>query len=280
MIACIPATSALDTEGMLTLEATEPILDEVLARVRATHGVDFTGYRRATILRRLTFRMVRVGARTGEAYLATLREQPDEAARLVEQLTVKVSRFYRNAPMFDAVRRLLPELPGVAAGAPLRLWSAGCGHGEEAYTLAMLLDGRPGEVVASDVDDAALAVARQGIYAPPAIVELPAALAQRWLEVVPPATVRVREALRARVRFVRQDLTATDAPPSEPCHLVCCRNVLIYLTPPVQHRVLDLLVNSLVPGGLLCLGEAEWIAQPRPGLALVDHRLRLFRRAA
>jgi chemotaxis methyl-accepting protein methylase len=260
------------------LEATEPILDEVVACVRASHGVDFGGYRRGTILRRLAVRMVRVGARTGEAYLATLRQHPDEAARLVEQLTVKVSRFYRSAPMFDLVRRLLGELPGAAAGAPLRLWSAGCGHGEEAYTLAMLLDDRPGDVWGTDVDAAALAVARQGTYATPAIVELPEALARRWLERHPPATVRVRDALRARVRFARHDLTAEPAAPSAPYDLVCCRNVLMYLTPPVQQRVLDVLVKSLVPGGLLCLGEAEWISQPLPGLSLVDRKLRVFRR--
>lgn len=261
---------------MSTLEATEPILDEVVACIRARHGVDFAGYRRGTILRRLAFRMVRVGARTGEAYLATLRQHPDEAARLIEQLTVKVSRFYRNAPMFDLVRRLLGELPG--ADAPLRLWSAGCGHGEEAYTLAMLLDDRPGEICGTDVDDAALAAARQGTYAAPAIVELPEPLAQRWLERCSPATVRVRDALRARVRFVRHDLTAAGVAPTAPYHLVCCRNVLIYLTPPTQQRVLDKLVMSLVPGGLLCLGEAEWIPQPLPGLALVDRKLRIFRR--
>jgi chemotaxis methyl-accepting protein methylase len=263
---------------MFTLEATEPILDEVVACIRQHRGVDFAGYRRSTILRRLAIRMGRVGARSGEAYLRTLREQPDEAMRLVEQLTVKVSRFYRNAPMFDAVRRLLADLPGAATGAPLRLWSAGCGHGEEAYTLAMLLGDGPGAVCGSDVDGAALAIARHGSYAAPAIVELPDAFAQRWLEPGPAATVRVHDALRARVRFVHHDLTAEHATPAGPHHLVCCRNVLIYLTPPVQHRVLDALVDSLVPGGILCLGEAEWIPQRRWPLVLVDRKLRIFRR--
>jgi chemotaxis methyl-accepting protein methylase len=263
--------------AVITLQATEPILDEVVARVRQAHGLDFAGYRRGTLLRRLAFRMVQVGARTGEAYLRTLRERPDEAARLAEQLTVKVSRFYRNAPMFDAVRRLLP---GVAdpAGAPLRLWSAGCGHGEEAYTLAMLLGDRPGEVCGSDVDGTALALARQGTYPTSMVAELPDELAHRWLEPTAGTTVRVREELRARVRFVRHDLTAEPEGPAPPYHLVCCRNVLIYLAPAVQQRVLGVLVRGLVPGGLLCLGEAEWISSLPSTLMLVDRKLRIFQR--
>ena len=87
---------------------------DVVACVRQSHGVDFAGYRRGTLLRRLAFRMVRVGARSGAAYLRTLHEQPVEVARLVEHLTVKVSRFYRNAPTFDAVRRLLAARPALA----------------------------------------------------------------------------------------------------------------------------------------------------------------------
>jgi chemotaxis methyl-accepting protein methylase len=260
---------------MLTVETTESILDEVVACVRRSHGVDFDGYRRGTILRRLAFQIVRSGARSGEAYLQRLREQPDEAGRLVEQLTVKVSRFYRNAPMFDLVRQWLAELP---ADAPRRLWSAGCGHGEEAYTLAMLLDDQPGEVCGSDVDGTALAIARQGVYAAHAIAELPDTLAQRWLEPLAAATVRVREALRSRVRFVRHDLTAERAALAGTYDLVCCRNVLIYLMPPVQHRVLEMLAASLTPGGILCLGEAEWIPQSLPTLTLVDRKLRIFRR--
>jgi chemotaxis methyl-accepting protein methylase len=264
---------------MFTLEATEPILDDVVACVRQSHGVDFAGYRRGTLLRRLAFRMVRVGARSGAAYLRTLHEQPVEVARLVEHLTVKVSRFYRNAPTFDAVRRLLSDLPGGDTGAPLRLWSAGCGHGEEAYTLAMLLDDRPGEVWGSDIDATALTIARQGTYATHAIAELPEALARRWLEPGQAATVRVRDALRARVRFVHHDLTAERAAPAASYHLVCCRNVLIYLTPPVQQRVLETLVHSLVPGGILCLGEAEWIPPSLSALTPVDYKRRIFRRA-
>jgi chemotaxis methyl-accepting protein methylase len=265
---------------MLTLEATEPILDDVVAWVRRAHGIDFGGYRRGTILRRLAFRMIRVGARTGPAYLEALRRTPDEAARLVEQLTVKVSRFYRNAPMFDRLGSLLPDLAVRVGDAPLRGWSAGCGHGEEAYTLAMLLADLGGQVHGSDVDDTALAAAPRGVYAAGAAVELPEALARRWLHRGPADTVQVHATLRTAVHFVHHDLTAERATPLGLFHVICCRNVLIYLTPRVQERVLDLLVHSLAPDGLLCLGEAEWIARPEPALALVDRKLRIFRRTS
>jgi two-component system CheB/CheR fusion protein len=142
----------------------------------------------------------------------------------------------------------------------------------------MILGDRPGEVWGSDLDATALAVARRGVYASATVVELPEALRSQWLEPGGGATVRARDELRARVRFVRDDLTAERVAPGPPFHLVCCRNVLIYLTPTVQQRVLERLVHSLVPGGLLCLGEAEWISRPLAELTVVDRTLRLFRR--
>lgn len=263
---------------MFTPESTEPILDDVVARLRHARGIDFGGYRRSTLLRRLSLRMMRAGARSPLAYLTTLREEPTEVDRLLEELTVKVSRFYRNALVFDTLRALLAALPR-RAGEPPRLWSAGCGRGEEAYTLAMLTGDDPCAVWASDVDPAALAVARAGIYERTAAAELPDSLARRWLVSHPPASVRVGDELRRRVRLLQHDVTAHAAPPAASYDLVACRNVLIYLTPPVQRRVLERLADCLAPGGLLCLGEAEWVPDRVPTLTPVDRRLRIFRRA-
>lgn len=258
------------------------VLDDVLAVVRDRRGVDFRRYRRSTIERRLLNRILSARAPSATAYLDSLRDSDGEVDRLIGCLTVKVSRFYRNAPVFDALSALLrTDLRARFAGQPLRLWSAGCGYGEEAYTLAMLLGDTPGEVWATDIDASALATAGDGRYPEAALRELPAALGKEFLMPAGPGAVTVRDHLRPRVRFVRHDLDAAAAPPDgAPFHLVCCRNVVIYFQPALQRRALRLLAESLLPGGVLCLGEAEWEGDLVGMLEPVDRRRKLYRRAA
>lgn len=256
------------------------VLDEALAIVRDRRGVDFRGYRRATLERRLLNRIVSSRAPSAAAYLAGLHASDSEPDRLIATLTVKVSRFFRNAPVFEALRDLLEaDRRERFAGQALRVWSAGCGNGEEAYTLAMLLGAAPGEVWATDVDTSALAEAAAGCYPEDALQELPDALAAEFLERTAAGAVRVRDPLRRRVRFLRHDLAAAATPPAgEVFHLVCCRNVVIYFEPALQRRAMRLLVDSLAPGGVLCLGEAEWEGDLAWALEPIDRRRKLYRR--
>jgi chemotaxis methyl-accepting protein methylase len=263
----------------------QPIVGAILQLVRKRTGCDFSTYRPGTVYRRIQNRMISVGVSSFVDYLALLEANDDEVPRLVERLTIKVSRFYRNAPTFDLLRNVVvPACATRRGGEPLRVWSAGCGFGEEAYTLAMLLDtaGVAGEVVASDVDPAALAVGRTGIYEPESVVELPRDLRDRYLEPVREdqrERYRVCDALRSRVRFVRHDLTA-DIPllPTGSVDLVCCRNVLIYLQRETQERTLQAIRTVVAHGGFLCLGEAEWPpAAVAASLESLGHRVRCFR---
>ena len=259
---------------------TPAILDEILSIVRTRGGIDFAGYRRGTLERRLANRLLAVREPDAERYLGRLRESEDEVERLIEALTIKVSRFYRNADVFDALgNTLLPELTARFAPDQLRVWSAGCGRGEEAYTLAMLLDEAGGRVDATDIDETALAAARAGRYARDAFAELPPALF-RFVRTAPDESHRsVIPDLQRRVRFERHDLSAADGPPDgRGYHLVCCRNVLIYFDASLQGRANRVLIESVVPGGLLCLGEAEWLAESVPHLEPVDRKLKVFRR--
>ena len=257
-------------------EATDTALAAILALLRERTGADFAGYRRTTMLRRVRNRMISVGATTLEGYARLLAEQPGEPAHLLQRLTIKVSRFYRNAAAFDRLGgEVLPALARAAGGRALRLWSAGCGCGEEPYTLAMLLQSLdlPGTVLATDLDESALFRARQAVYAPESAAELPPAL-QRYLEPVA-GGLRVAEAARARVEFARHDLTSARLPPAAAgFDLVSCRNVVIYFERPLQQQVFDLLYGAVVPGGALFLGEAEW-----PPLSW-DARLKLLCRGS
>lgn len=257
-----------------------PRLGAILEVLRQRTGTDFSCYRPATIARRVRNRMLSVGIDCCGRYLERLRTDAGEAMLLLGRITIKVSRFYRNAATFDRLRAdVFPELAGRAGVQPLRVWSAGCGCGEEAYTLAMLLEeaGLPGQVHATDIDPAALAVARAGLYGSAAVEELPVELGQRFLTRVGADQYQVVAPVRARVRFSHHDLSVA-GPVAAPVDLLCCRNVLIYFDRPVQQQALWRLRTALAPGGFLCLGEAEW---PMPDLAAtlepLGHNARIFR---
>ena len=242
----------------------EEEVNQVLARLHRTTGLDFSGYRRPTVLRRIRNRMISIGLASLPRYITLLEEQPEEAFALLQRLTIKVSRFYRDANTFDVIRdSVLPSLAAMRGGEPLAVWSAGCGRGEEAWTLAMLLEraGIAGQVFATDIDPAALDEAARGEYRPEAVRELPADLRAAYLDTELAGgrlQYRVRDRLRPRVCFMPQDVAASPLSVERPFDLVCCRNVLIYFDALVQRRALGLLLAAVREGGYLCLGEAEW----------------------
>lgn len=266
----------------------ESLLDAVLELLRARLGTDFSGYVRPTIRRRVLNRMLSSRIVDMARYLELLRTVPEEPELLLECLTIKVSRFFRDEAVFALLRRsALPDLTSRAPGKGLLCWSAGCGNGEEAYSLALLLAelqdaeaARRSRVYGSDIDGRALQKARRGRYTRPVLQELPAELLRCYF--TPDAQgscYDLRDRVRSRVRFVQHDLTQTDrAPDGRRFGLICCRNTLIYFQRPVQQRVLRLLYTSLAPGGYLCLGEAEWLSpELEPLFEIVDRRARLFR---
>lgn len=273
--------------GVTSLDARESAaLHAVLHELHQRTGVDLSLHRAATIRRRVWNRMLSVRATTMEDYLAFLRATDGEATRLLERATIKVSRFYRNRAVFDQLRAVWLPMLAARARHPLALWCAGCARGEEAYTLAMLLDeaGIPGVVEATDVDPSALEAAAAGVYAREACAELPASLAARYLAPWRRGAreeVRVSDAVRARVRFHCHDLTAAPARAADDrrCFdLISCRNVVIYFGRDTQEQVFGSLRNRLSREGLLLLGEAEWPpAAVVASLETLSVKARLFR---
>ncbi|HEU4539098.1 MAG TPA: CheR family methyltransferase, partial [Polyangiaceae bacterium] len=248
-------------------------IDRLVVAVRRASGVDFAHYKRSALGRKLRELAAARGAPSLGAYAARLERDAGAAAELSLALLNKTTAMFRDGATFDLLREAaLPELVArrLDEGATvLRAWVPACSTGEEAYSIAMcLLDeverqGAPLEasVVASDVDAAALARAEAGRLDEGGAAPLPAPFAARWL--LPAAGGRrFAPALRERVRFARHDVVSSALPaPAEAAFasfdLVSCRNLLIYLAPAAQERVLLRLLKACAPGALLLLGEAE-----------------------
>lgn len=259
----------------------DPAFCEILQLLRERTGTDFASYRLPTVARRTVNRMISVGAETYADYLQFLRQRDGEAARLLEHVTIKVSRFYRHAPTFDTLRQqVVPELARHANGRPLTVWSVGCGCGEEPYTLAMLFAqaGTSCVIEATDIDPSALQTAAHGCYTDAAFFELPKDLRERYL-IRSDGYHEVSPALREQVRFSYHDILSSRPPPGGgEFDLVCFRNLLIYLGHEVQEQALQSARRAVRREGYLCLGEAEWpSAAIATTLIALGHDTRLFR---
>jgi two-component system CheB/CheR fusion protein len=258
----------------------------LLERIRERSGIDFSAYKTATIARRLRGRMSATNSGSIKAYAALVERDHAEYDRLVGSLLIKVTEFFRDPKLWDHLRdRILPGLLEQARreGRELRVWSAGCSTGEEAYSLAMTIaeaqidEPRPVEVriFATDIDGAAIAFGRRGIYPPGALNGVPAPLRNRYL-LRSGTGFQVVKRLRSQVIFGEHDLSARV--PFPRIDLLLCRNVLIYFTTPLQQVVLETFAFSLRPEGRLVLGPSETVAV-LPGSYAEEHaRLRIYRR--
>ncbi len=266
--------------------ATVPDLDVLLNRLSERHGIDFTAYKTPTITRRLWRRLTAAGIATIADYLAFLDEHPEEEQRLIADFLIKVTRFFRDPALFARLREeVLPELIAAARaeGRELRLWSAGCATGEEAYSLALLaadtLAGGPGpipvRIFATDIDDTALGFARRGIYPATALTDVPPELvAQHFTE--RDGAFEVNKSVRGMIVFGNHDLA--QRPPFPHTDLVLCRNVLIYFTPELQRRALEIFAYSLRDDGVLVIGKSETVKPVERLFGAIDRRLRIYRR--
>ncbi len=263
-------------------------LEGVLALVRERAAQDVTLYKVGTIERRIDRRIALAGL-SPAAYLARLGEDAAELDRLVADLLIHVTGFFRDPEVFERLSRTaIPELlAGLPDDRPLRIWVAGCSTGEEAYSVAMLCSealaaagtrsGSGGrlQILASDVDPEAVATAREGFY-PDAIAGAvsPERLARHFVR--EDGGWRVGAALRDCIVFTVQDLLAD--PPFSRIDRISCRNVLIYLGPEAQRRVIGLCCFALRPDGLLLLGGAETPGPADGRFEVVDKAAHLWRR--
>ena len=236
----------------------------ILTQVHARTGQDFSRYKRSTIERRIERRMQLQGIEHLPVYLELLRESPQEAAALADDLLINVTSFFRDRAVFEHLEReVIPRLfEGKGSGDRVRVWSVGCATGEEAYSLGMLLleeaarsDRRPQiQVFASDLHERSLHHAREGYYLANIEADVSPERLRRFFQ-QENGGYRVKKELRELVVFAPHNLLRD--PPFSHLDLVCCRNVLIYLQRDVQEEVVELFHYALHGEGHLLVGTAE-----------------------
>ena len=241
-------------------------LRSLLEEVRERNGIDFSGYKTPTIMRRLQRRIVATGSENIEGYAEYVREHPEEFQHLVSSFLITVTEFFRDSELFDTLRdHVVPQLVEEArerGNQQVRLWSAGCATGEEAYSLAILLAEALGDelgrfnvrIFATDLDEEAITFARTGIYAHSALADMSETLINRYF-VKEDGNYQVNKLVRGMVIFGQHDLGQRS--PFPRIDMVICRNVLIYFTSELQKRALQLFAYSLRNNGRLVLGKAE-----------------------
>jgi two-component system, chemotaxis family, CheB/CheR fusion protein len=271
-------------EELPVAENDEIALREVLTFLKTITGHDFSGYKRATILRRVGRRMQVNGAENLSRYLTFLRTHPGESGALLQDLLISVTNFFRDKEAFDALSAQLPKLfanKGVVDA--VRVWVPGCATGEEAYSMAILLceyaatlENPPQiQVFASDLDQAAVAFGREGRYPQSIATDVSEQRLQRFF-VKEHDGYRVQRSVREMVLFATHDLLK-DSPFSR-LDLVSCRNVLIYLNRESQSEVFDVFHFALLPYGLLFLGSSETADDVGALFKPIDKEFRIYSR--
>jgi two-component system CheB/CheR fusion protein len=263
-------------------EADENALRDVLAHLRSRTGRDFSYYKRATIVRRISRRMQVNAVATLPEYLLYLRTHPGEFGALQQDLLIAVTNFFRDREAFEALEAQIPNLlAGKGTVDTVRVWSAGCATGEEAYSIAMLLLEQCGrmdsppmiQVFATDLSEEAIAAARDGLYPFTIAADVSEERLRRFF-VKEHRGYRARRELRECVLFAVHDLLK-DAPFSR-LDLFTCRNLLIYLTQEAQKRVYDVAHFALRPGGYLFIGTSEAVDEESPLWTMRDKKHRIF----
>ena len=247
-------------EGTVPAEQA-PELPAIFALLRERKGHDFALYKGSTIIRRVRRRMAVHGIEDYATYLRFLREHGEELDKLYQELLIRVSRFFRDHEAFEGLERsVIPQLfEGRSVGAPVRVWVPGCSTGEEAYSIAMLLqeamDGMgqncPVQLFATDLDDKAIEIARAGRYPANICADISPSRLRRFFA-DHGKYYEIDKRLRQSVIFAEHSVIKD--PPFSRLDLLSCRNLFIYLGSELQRRVLLLFHYALKPDGYLFLG--------------------------
>lgn len=259
----------------------------VFKLLKASSGVDFTFYKKPTIQRRIVRRMALHSLEKLSDYVKYLESNSDEADALYQDILIHVTSFFREPEVFRAFQtRLLPRVTAAKTpGEPVRLWCAGCSTGEEAYSLAICLLEylgdktrlTPVQLFGTDISEQAIEKARLGIYPAAALSQVGPGRLRRFFTKID-GNYQINSSVRDLCVFARHDLTKD--PPFSRLDIIACRNVLIYLEPVLQKRVLASFHYALKDSGFLMLGKSETLGGFPDLFSLVDRKAKFFSKKA
>jgi|GEM_PF-538417 len=266
-------------ESLLSTEQ----LNKILNLLQQQENIDFTEYKLGTLHRRIVHRLLLSKTKTVEQYIKHLSNTPDEVKHLCQDLLIGTTRFFRDPDMWSLLQtKVLPDLiEALKPGQSLRLWSAACSTGEEAYSLVMAVDEvmrQMGQehgikLFATDIDQEALLIASGGLYPESIACDVGAERLARYFS-EEPTGYRIKKTIRSKVVFASQDLTRN--PGFSQIHLVSCRNLLIYMKINLQEQVLKLLHFSLAAKGVLVLGPSEHLGKLSHAFEGIDSQWNLY----
>lgn len=267
---------------------TENALKKIFVLLRAQTGHDFSQYKPSTIHRRIERRMAVHQVETIDGYVKYLQQTPTEVEALFRDLLIGVTNFFRDPEVFQALEeQIIPKLfADKPAGGVVRVWSTGCSTGEEAYSIAILLQERMEamkqsyytvQVFATDIDSRAIATARAGLYPSSIAADIsPQRLASFFTAEPGGSAYRIHKGIRDLMVFSEQD--AIKDPPFSKLDLISCRNFMIYLNAELQKKLIPLFHYALNPGGVLFLGTSEGVGDFGDLFAVLDRKAKLYQR--
>ena len=262
-------------------------LKKIFLLIRAQTGHDFSLYKPSTINRRVMRRMVLHQITKLDEYVRYLQQNPAEVEVLFRDFLIGVTNFFRDPEAFEALAgKVIPQLfVRKSPGETIRVWSCGCSTGEEAYSLAILLQERMEalkqsyqiQLFATDIDSRSIDFARVGIYPANIAADITPERLARYFTLDPESgAFRINKSIRDLVIFSEQDLVKD--PPFSRLDLICCRNLLIYMGVELQKKLIPLFHYALVPEGGLFLGSSESVGDFVDLFAVVDRSFKLYQR--
>lgn len=281
-----PVASAWKKKRLISQLMTPEELQTVLSAIRSTTGVDFSPYKRGTILRRIQRRLDLHRVTSLQEYVSLLRSDASESNQLMEDFLIHVTSFFRDPSVFEYLKKnVFPViLKGKSRQRPCRVWVPGCSTGEEAYSIAMgLLEvcGRKGlmgrhipiKIFATDISAMSIDRARRGVFQEDEVSDIPAARLRRFFTRTK-GVYEIKKEVRDLCVFGRHDLICE--PPFSNMDFISCRNLFIYFGPKTQEKVVPLLHAAIHPHGFLLLGRAESLGPFSNLFQLVDKKSKIY----
>ncbi|NMF58762.1 CheR family methyltransferase [Pseudanabaena yagii] len=279
------ASDETNDEVSSIFEESPESLTQIFIMLQKAMGVDFSHYKQGTVRRRISRRMGLINIQNLDQYVQYLQEYPHEVEKLYHDILINVTSFFRDSESFSALQQLVfPVIcQNKSFDVPIRIWVVGCSTGEEAYSIAICLleffDNLPIrppiQIFATDISEIAIEKARQGIYSQNVLTDVSPERLRRFFTPMQ-GSYQIGKSVRELCVFARQNLTSD--PPFSRLDLISCRNMLIYLEPSLQKKIMPIFHYALNPDRFLMLGSSEGIGNATDLFAIIDKKYRIYQR--